>query len=273
MPRYITILLILFLASPVLAGNAPPTEDSLRQLLMVTNARKLVDGMMGQMEERMKSSTQQALQGQTVSAEQQRIIDNMQNRTIALLKQEMSWEKLEPMYFRIYRESFTQEDIDGMLAFYRTPAGRSLLMKMPVVMQQSMTETQRMILPLVQQMRKIQDEALADLKSSQILDRNTYVEETRTKKSIQAAFDRSKNDIYRVYAEALRHNPELLGKTIYRIMVDAEGRVVEVTIKESSLKDAQVNGAISNIIAKMDFGKVRRAGNVTFMYPLEFLPH
>jgi uncharacterized protein len=273
MPRHVAILLIFFLASPVLADSAPPTEDSLRQLLTVTNTHKLLDDIVGQMDERMKSFTQQAVQGLTVSAEQQKIIDSMQNRTVALLKQEMSWEKLEPIYLRIYRESFTQEDVDGMLDFYRTPAGRSLLLKMPVVMQKSMTETQQMLLPLVQEMRKIQEGALAELKSPQAQSRGTYVEEARTKKSIQAAFDRAKNDIYRVYAEALRRNPDLLGKTIYRITVGAEGHVVEITVKESSLKDAQVSGAISDIIAKMDFGKVHRAGNVTFMYPLEFLPH
>ena len=52
-----------------------------------------------------------------------------------------------------------------MLAFYKTPTGRALIKKMPVVMQKSMTEMQKRMVPLMEKLHKIQQEALGELKN------------------------------------------------------------------------------------------------------------
>ena len=116
------------------------------------------------MDEMMKNAMQQALQGQTVTPKQQKIIDDMQTKTVAVLKEELNWESLEPLYIQIYSESFSQEEIDGMLAFYETPAGQALIKKMPVVMQKSMVEMQKRMGTLMQKLQKIQQDALGELK-------------------------------------------------------------------------------------------------------------
>jgi len=99
-----------------------------------------------------------------------------------------------------------------------------------------------------------------------------YIEGTRTIKSIQAAFDQSKYDIYRVYSEALEQNPGLLGKTIFRVTVSADGDVVQSTVVESTLNDTRITSAVNQIIYRMNFGRVRQTGNVTFTYPIDFIP-
>ena len=159
------VLLSIFLATHVFAVDSLPTEESIKQLLAITESRKLVDGMMNQMNGMMNDSLQQVLQGQPVTPKQQKILDNMQSKVITLLKQEYNWDYLEPLYIRIYRESFTQEEINGMLAFYKTPTGRALIKKMPVVMQKSMTEMQKRMVPLMEKLHKIQQEALGELKN------------------------------------------------------------------------------------------------------------
>ena len=42
------------------------------------------------------------------------------------MREEMTWDRLHPLYVRIYQESFTQEEIDGLIVFYESPASRSL---------------------------------------------------------------------------------------------------------------------------------------------------
>jgi hypothetical protein len=121
--------------------------------------------MTGQMDEMMKNAMQQALQGQTVTPKQQKVIDDMQTKTVAVLKEELNWESLEPLYIQIYSESFSQEEIDGMLTFYETPAGQALIKKMPVVMQKSMVEMQKRMGTLMQKLQKIQQDALSELKT------------------------------------------------------------------------------------------------------------
>lgn len=161
------LLLLTFFIAPVFNANAAvPSEQSIKQLLTVTDSRKLVDRMTGEMEGMMKGAMQQALKGQTISPKQQKIIDDMQSKTLAVLKQELNWDVLEPMYLKIYAESFTQEEIDGILAFYATPAGQALIQKMPSVMQKSTEEMQKRMASLMQKLQKIQQDAQTELKAT-----------------------------------------------------------------------------------------------------------
>ncbi len=69
------------------------------------------------------------------------------------------------MYTRIYMESFTQDEVDGMLAFYATPAGQALIKKMPVAMQKTMEAMQQMMGPMMQKLQAIQSESIAELQA------------------------------------------------------------------------------------------------------------
>ena len=77
----------------------------------------------------------------------------------------MTWEKLEPLYIKVYQDAFTQEEIDGILAFYGTPAGQALIKKMPDVLKKSTMEMQTRMNALVPQLQKIQQDAFNELKA------------------------------------------------------------------------------------------------------------
>ena len=62
-----------------------------------------------------------------MNAEQDRIIAEFRGKVVELLRTELSWEKMEATYYRMYRETFTQSELDGMLAFYKTDAGKALI--------------------------------------------------------------------------------------------------------------------------------------------------
>ena len=49
------------------------------------------------------------------------------------------------MYVKIYAESLDQADVDGLIAFYQTPAGQAMLSKMPLVAQKSMEAVREMM--------------------------------------------------------------------------------------------------------------------------------
>jgi hypothetical protein len=149
-------------APPSAAKNAP-SDASINQLLETANAHKLVDSMMGQMDSIMKNALQMATQGQPVSPEIQRTFDKTRTEIVTIMKEEFTWEKLEPIYLRIYKKSFTQEEVDGMIAFYKTPAGQAVINKMPVVMQNTMAEMQAMMGPMMQRIQNMQSEVVAQV--------------------------------------------------------------------------------------------------------------
>lgn len=66
---------------------------------------------------------------------------------------------------RVYRKSFTQGEVDGMIAFYETPAGQAVINKLPAVMQNTVNEMQEMMHPVIQKIQRMQQDVIAELKA------------------------------------------------------------------------------------------------------------
>lgn len=127
--------------------------------------RKLPEAMTAQLDGAMKQAIQQATQGEQVSASIQQDIDKRQAQMIVAAKETLDWNKLEPVYVRVYQKSLTQHEVDGLIAFYKTPSGQAVLKKMPVIMQNAVNETQQLMQPLVQQLRTMQQDVRAKVQA------------------------------------------------------------------------------------------------------------
>ena len=119
--------------------------------------------MVTQMDAAMKNGMAQAAKGKASSLELNIIMDKLQKKMMDILKEEVDWSVLEPIYIAVYQEHFTQAEVDGMLAFYRTPVGATVIDKLPLVMQESMLKMQDRMGPLVQKLNVIQKEAFREI--------------------------------------------------------------------------------------------------------------
>ncbi len=45
---------------------------------------------------------------------------------------------LKPLFLKVYMDTYTEEELDGILAFYKSPAGQAFVAKTPQLMQRSM---------------------------------------------------------------------------------------------------------------------------------------
>ena len=152
---------LLCLAAP-LALAAPPSDAQIDKLLEVMRARQTVDAMLPQIEASQKQMVAQMTAGQDVTPEQQASFERIMDKTNARVRQALAWDKLEPMYRDIYRQTFSGEDVDAMIEFYGSPAGQRVLDTMPQLMQQSMAAMQKLMVPMLQDMqRDIREEAQA----------------------------------------------------------------------------------------------------------------
>jgi len=157
------LLLMCLLSISTTAMAAPASDAAIRRLLAVTETRKMLTDVDSQFQGMMNQAIQEGLQGKVPTARQQEAIDGMKRRMTGLLQEEMAWERLEPFYLRLYRESFTEEEVSGMVAFYETPTGRAVVRKMPVLMQNTMAEMQRRILGLLPKIQKIQEQFMQEM--------------------------------------------------------------------------------------------------------------
>jgi hypothetical protein len=90
----------------------------------------------------------------------------MRSKINALFKEQMKWAALEPAFVDIYRKSFSQREIDGMLSFYQSETGRAVITKMPVVMQHTMQFTQNLMSDLLPKIQEMQIETIELLKAA-----------------------------------------------------------------------------------------------------------
>lgn len=149
------------------AANAwavPASQESVEALLQATRAESTINTMYGLVEQSMRQGMQQSLQGKPLTAEQQRVVDAMPGKFIAVMREEFNWARMKPLYVQLYRDTFDQEEIDGLVAFYRSPAGQAFVDKMPVVMQKSIALTQAQMQTFLPKMKAAMDEAMAEAK-------------------------------------------------------------------------------------------------------------
>lgn len=158
--------LVLLCSSTAFAAEPAPSEASLRDLLALTRAQDTLDTMLAQMDTAMETSMRQAMAGETLSRAQRDLIDQMRVDMLALLKAEMAWDKMEPGMLDVYRTSFTQSEVDGMLAFYRSEAGKAVVDKMPLVLQNSMKLAQERLGAVMPRMQALQQEYLAKIEAA-----------------------------------------------------------------------------------------------------------
>lgn len=161
--KVLTFSLIFFSMS---AMAAPASDASIKELLEITHVKRILNNITSQMDAMMSNSINQALQGNKPNKKQQQAIDKMQKNMAAAMKSELTWEKLEPMYIRLYKDSFTEKEVSGMLDFYKSPAGQAVINKMPVLMQHTMVEMRKIMSGLAPKMRDIQKEFIDDMQAA-----------------------------------------------------------------------------------------------------------
>jgi uncharacterized protein len=145
-------------AGPV--GAAPPSSESVERLMQVMQVQSQLETTYAQVLPALQSSMRQTLATQLKSEEAARLFDAVQPRVNALLLEQLSWARLKPAFARIYGETFSQEEIDGLIVFYQGPVGSALISKTPQLMQRSIQLMQERMAPMMQKIAEVTKEEI-----------------------------------------------------------------------------------------------------------------
>jgi uncharacterized protein len=152
------VLLALLFFTPLFAhADQTSKQAKVEELLQLTHMDRLMSQMLDQMTERMKASAEQQAAKMEFTPEQKTAYDDFQQKLSQLLGSYLSWEKMKPVMVQVYSETYTDEELDGILTFYRSPAGQAMVAKSPQLMSKTMTamtEQMSTLQPQVQQLTK-----------------------------------------------------------------------------------------------------------------------
>ena len=148
-------LLIPLLLGLAFAGNveaAPPTPAQIDRLLQVMDAQKVIDQMVPAMMQATRTQMEQLLdRNQARQADRDRM-QRILAAQEASVRDMLSWDKLKPLYVRVYSDTMTADEVLAMTRFYESPEGRSVMQKMPQILQRTMQEMQPLAESAVQEM-------------------------------------------------------------------------------------------------------------------------
>ena len=140
-------------AEPQQTATQQASSADIARLLEVMDMRSMMDSMLKQMSEVQEATITQAF-GSDLSDKDRAEMSDFMRRTNAKVHARLSWDRLEPLFSRVYTQLFSRREVDAMIAFYGSAEGQSILKKSPQAMALAMQEMQ----PLIQEM-------MADLKT------------------------------------------------------------------------------------------------------------
>jgi hypothetical protein len=148
--RAFLFLALFSLAAFGQAPKATPTEAKAREVLKVTRTEEMVGQIISQFRQMMP----QMMKSMNLPEDEAGLATEMMAEVEPVLRKGLSWERLEPDYVKLYAEAFTIEELDGMLAFYKSPAGKAMISKMPDVLAKSQGLSQKYMLEVMPEVQK-----------------------------------------------------------------------------------------------------------------------
>ncbi len=93
----------------------------------------------------------------------------------------------------------------------------------------------------------------------------------RSTENIQLAFEKHKSSIFALYHRALRKDPSLQGRVVFRLTILPNGRVSKCTVESSELDNKALLKRLISRIKRIKFGAMG-AETWSDTYPINFLP-
>ncbi len=152
------------LAGLLLLGASPAAEPDKRaiaeELLALTNVEKSVASVRDQMQATIAAQVRSMEIPEGMHAS----VERYQQQVHDLLAEELSFAKLKPTYLDIYAATFTTDELEGLVAFYKSAAGQAYARKLPALTKQMLEAAQYQMKALAPRLKKMNDDFLAEIK-------------------------------------------------------------------------------------------------------------
>ena len=133
--KYFSALLMaaLLLPSTIYAAEPKPAPESIAYLLDLTHAKDHHKDGAVRIKVVYRKTLMQQLGLTSLTKEQEAVFAKMDEQLDAAAAKIYSWDKVEPLYYQIYEENFTQGEIDAIIDFFSSPTGQAWLKKQPEI--------------------------------------------------------------------------------------------------------------------------------------------
>jgi hypothetical protein len=136
-------------------ARAAASPESVERLMQVMKVQSQLETVYAQALPIMQNAMRQSVGAKMSAAEAEHLVDVVMPKIDAAVREEFSWAKLKPGFAAIYADTFTQEEVDGLIVFYDGPIGSSLIAKTPELTLRSLRMMQERMGPMMQRVEQI----------------------------------------------------------------------------------------------------------------------
>jgi uncharacterized protein len=159
----LTLLLALFTSTTAFAQ----TDDAAKvakaeEYFKLAKMDELMTQLMNQIIAQSKSGMMQQMTGAKLSPEEQQRVNDVTDKAVKIVSGAMSWDALEPEYAKLYAEAYTEQQLDDIIAFYKSPTGQAMVEKNPILIKKANAIAQQRIADVAPQLQKLMQDFRAD---------------------------------------------------------------------------------------------------------------
>jgi len=138
-------------------------EQNQQQMMQTINA-----SMQSQINQIVDSQLKNVGDGSPADAEKKRNIaadiKDFQRRLLALTAAHMSWQTMKPVYVAMYDETFTADELQPLVGFFKSPAGQAYVDKMPLLVGNTMKRIQLVVADMMPDIQKLNADFVQQMK-------------------------------------------------------------------------------------------------------------
>lgn len=165
MKRFPRAIALIFLSTPLFA--APPTSQSIETLIFNNGLKAGLDNAATGIQTRMQQSMLQAVlaenKGTPISAGQRAAMDKVSPPVAAILKEELSFEKLKPDFIALYQQNLTQEEVNQLIALFKQPGYVELMRKMQMLNEKTAATIQQKLPVIIKRIEPVMEKGIQEV--------------------------------------------------------------------------------------------------------------
>lgn len=128
------IVLLTLLACSGLFADEASKIAKIQEFLVLIKANAIEQQVYAELGQQIENVTQEIAQRAGISKPLQGSATmDIKNKMTAAMKQYMSWDSMKPAMIKAYDDSYSESDIDALIAFFKSPVGQTYLAKSPVI--------------------------------------------------------------------------------------------------------------------------------------------
>jgi hypothetical protein len=151
---------------PLAHADEATRRAKAEQMLTLTKTDSMMSTQLDALRTRVNELATQQSGPITKTPAQKKLTDDYLKQVQGVTDDEVGWTKLRPLVIQAYADSFTDEELDGIIAFYKTPAGQAIVTKTPALSDKTMGLVQGRIKDMQPKLAQMTDDYVTKMKAA-----------------------------------------------------------------------------------------------------------